>query len=130
MPESILVKFIYANGGNIYSELKNSGGAYSTITRIGNGKRSYSEIKSCLEDTESRNSLDYTLEQLQKADFIEKKQPINIKDSRRKKFYELKSNMLRFHLTYIEKNPNAIATPAFFEKYIKAFTRHIHLIPV
>ena len=102
----------------LYAELKNSGGAYSVITRIGNGRKSFSQLKACLEDEESRNSLDYTLEQLQKSDFIEKKQPINIKDSRRKRFYELKSNMLRFHLSYIEKNPDAIATPAFLEKYI------------
>ena len=102
----------------LYAELKNSGGAYSVITRIGNGRKSFSQLRACLEDEESRNSLDYTLEQLQKSDFIEKKQPINIKDSRRKRFYELKSNMLRFHLSYIEKNPSTIATPAFLEKYI------------
>ena len=102
----------------LYAELRSSGGAYSAITRIGNGRRSYSEIKSCLEDEESRNSLDYTLEQLQKADFIEKKQPINIRNSRRKLFYELRSNMLRFHLSYIEKNPEAAGSPAFFRKYV------------
>ena len=103
----------------LYSELKNAGGAYSAITRIGNGKRSYSEIKSSLDDTASRNSLDYTLEQLLKADFIEKKYPINSSDNRKKVFYELKSNMLRFHLKYIEKNPGAVSSsPAFFEKYI------------
>ena len=88
------------------------------VTRIGNGKRSYSEIRSALEDDESRNSLDYTLEQLQKADFIEKRQPINLRGSRRKMFYELKSNMLRFHLAYIEKHPEAMASTAFFRKYI------------
>ena len=104
----------------LYSELKNAGGAYSAITRIGNGKRSYSEIKSSLDDTASRNSLDYTLEQLLKADFIEKKYPINCSDNRKKVFYELKSNMLRFHLKYIEKNPNAVTfTAAFFEKYVR-----------
>ena len=102
----------------LYAELKSSGGAYSAITRIGNGKRSYSEIRSALEDDESRNSLDYTLEQLQKADFIEKRQPINLRGSRRKMFYELKSNMLRFHLAYIEKHPEAMASTAFFRKYI------------
>ena len=102
----------------LYAELRSSGGAYSAITRIGNGRRSYSEIRSCLEDEESRNSLDYTLEQLQKADFIEKKQPINIRSSRRKLFYELRSNMLRFHLSYIEKNPAAAGSPAFFRKYV------------
>ncbi len=105
--------------GILYAEFKGAGGAYSAITRIGNGKRTYSEILSTLEDDESRNSLDYTLEQLQKADFIDKKQPINLKNSRRKRFYELRSNMLRFHLAFIEKNPEALATAAFFEKSIK-----------
>ncbi len=102
----------------LYAELKSTGGAYSAIVRIGNGKKSYSEIASCLDNIDSRNSLDYTLEQLQKADFIIKRQPIN-STSKRKAFYELKSNILRFHLSYIEKNPNIASTPAFFGKYVK-----------
>ena len=104
----------------LYTELKNTGGAYAAIVRIGNGKRSFSEIKACLEDESSRNSLDYTLTQLQKADFIEKKYPINDYGNKRKTFYELKSNILRFHLAYIEKNQSAAtSSPAFFEKYIR-----------
>lgn len=103
----------------LYHELKNTGGTYSAIIRIGNGKRSFSEIKASLDDESSRNSLEYTLEQLQKADFIERKNPINHIGNRKKTFYELKSNMLRFHLKYIEKNPGAVSSsPAFFEKYI------------
>ena len=103
----------------LFTELRSTGGAYAAVSRIGNGRRSYSEIESALSDKESRNSLDYTLEQLVKADFIEKKQPINIKGTKRKLYYELKSNMLRFHLAYIDKQPAAVSPHAFFEKYVR-----------
>ena len=103
----------------LFTELRGTGGAYAAVSRIGNGRRSYSEIESTLFDKESRNSLDYTLEQLVKADFIEKKQPINIKGTKRKLYYELKSNMLRFHLAYIDKQPTAVSPRAFFEKYVR-----------
>ena len=103
----------------LYSELRSTGGAYSAIVRIGNGKKSYSEIRASLGDGDV-NSLEYTLEQLIKADFIVKKQPINAIGSRKRLFYELTSNLLRFHIAYIERNPSlASSMPAFYEKHVK-----------
>ena len=123
--ENLMSLLISSNGSArlyaediLYSELKSSGGAYAAITRIGNGKRSYSEIKASL-GTKDANSLDYTLEQLQKADFIEKKNPINETGNRKRIFYNLKSNLLRFHLAYLERNSQAIASAAFMEKYVR-----------
>lgn len=101
-------------------ETSSYGGAYSAIIRIGNGKKTFSEIESHLDDKTSRNSLDYTLKELLKADFIDKKQPINFQGNRKKTFYELKINILRFYLTYVEKNPiSSSSSIAFFEKYVR-----------
>lgn len=104
----------------LLGELKNIGGAYTSIIRIGNGKRIYSEIESGLQDESNRNSLSYTLDNLVASEFISKKECINNMRKRRKCFYEISINMLRFYLTYIDKSPSLIpSSEAFFNTYIE-----------
>lgn len=55
-----------------------------------------------------RGTLDRSLMRLIGMDIIEKVSPINLKDDRKKTFYEIKDNLLRFFFTYIHPNRNMI----------------------
>ncbi len=100
-------------------ETASQSAAYSAIVRIGNGRRSFSDIESQLDSKNARDALPKALKDLVKADFIEKKQPINEQGNRKKTFYEIKINILRFYLTYIERFSADTSSVAFFRKYVE-----------
>ncbi len=88
------------------------------IRRIGNGKKHYGEIESTIQDEKARKQLSKTLNELIELELIEKHFPINKKNDKKKSFYVIKSNLLRFWYSYLDSNPGIINTSAFYEKHI------------
>ena len=85
----------------ILSECGRSGLPIEILSRIGNGKLRFSEIESMIRKDVS-GTLDKTLKTLVGMDILEKTVPINRKNERKKTFYEIKDNLLRFFFTYIQ----------------------------
>ena len=88
------------------------------IRRIGNGKKHYSEIESAIQEEKARKQLSKTLNELIESQLIEKQYPINRQNDKKKSFYIIKSNLLRFWFTYLDGFSGIISPHAFLEKYI------------
>lgn len=124
--ENIINLFIDENGGAqnyvrgvISTEVRSIPDAYTILNAIGNGKKKYSEIESCLKDEKSRNQLSRTLEAMIRADLIRKRHPINRKD-RKSTFYEIASNPLRFHYSYLTalEDNISISAEAWYKQHV------------
>lgn len=88
---------------------------------IGNGKKKYSEIATKI-DTKKTGNLDKQLKKLIEADIIEKISPINRKDDKKKTFYTLSDNLLRFYFSFIFMNRGRIqllGVDRYFDAFIK-----------
>ena len=88
------------------------------IKRIGNGKKHYSQIESSISDEKKRKQLSKTLKELTEAHLIEKMNPINKPDDKKKSFYFISSNLIRFHMTYVIGAQITGSKKAYFGKYI------------
>lgn len=87
---------------------------------IGNGKKKYSEILNLLGIKDS-GLLDKQLKNLMSMETITKIFPINKPDDKKKQFYEIKDNLMRFYFTYIFANDSLITkfgTEEFLNKRI------------
>ena len=67
---------------------------------LGNGKKKYSEIRSFIGGDET-GLLDKQLKILLDMETIRKLNPINRKNDKRKQFYEITDNLMRFYFTFI-----------------------------
>lgn len=67
---------------------------------IGNGKKKYTEIRNLLSNPET-GLLDKQLKILLEMETIQKTQPINRRNDKKKQFYEMTDNLMRFYFTYI-----------------------------
>lgn len=88
---------------------------------LGNGKKRYSEIRNCLNSTET-GLLDKQLKILLNMETIQKTEPINRKNDKKKQFYEITDNLMRFYFTFIFGKTgtiNRIGEDQFFESNIK-----------
>ncbi len=88
---------------------------------MANGKRKYSEIEERL-GLKANGNLSKQLITLEKMDIISKKYPINKPNDKKKVFYEIKDNFLRFYYAFIYKNKSALqmlGAEAFYDEYIK-----------
>ncbi|MBO4706379.1 MAG: AAA family ATPase [Spirochaetaceae bacterium] len=74
---------------------------------IGNGKKKYSELQNLLGMRES-GLLDKQLKALLNMETITKTFPINKPNDKKKQFYEIKDNLMRFYFTYIFGNDSII----------------------
>lgn len=86
---------------------------------IGNGKRKYSEIASGINKNEN-GLLDKQLKSLLNMDAISKIFPINKADDKKKQFYEIKDNLMRFYFTFIFGN-SAVISKLGDNLFFKAF---------
>ncbi|MBO5604625.1 MAG: hypothetical protein J5915_04510 [Acidaminococcaceae bacterium] len=75
---------------------------------IGNGKKRYSEIRSILNNTDT-GLLDKQLKILLNMETILKTEPINRKQDKKKQFYEITDNLMRFYFTFIFGNAGTIS---------------------
>lgn len=92
----------------LFIEASRNGMPIELLSRIGNGRMRYSEIENSMSGDVS-GTLDRTLKRLIGMGIVEKTSPINRKNDKKKTFYEIKDNLLRFFFTYIEPNKAMIA---------------------
>ncbi len=70
------------------------------LEALGNGKKKYSEIRDKIGCTET-GLLDKQLKILLDMETIQKTEPINRKNDKKKQFYEITDNLMRFYFTFI-----------------------------
>ena len=92
---------------------------YAAVIRIGNGSRTFGEIESMIDSKTARDGLAKALKNLISSGVLIKRQPINEQGNRKKTFYEIKINLLRFYLTYMERFSVDTSSKAFFLKYVR-----------
>lgn len=85
---------------SLLAEIGKMGLAREIIARIGNSKLKYNEIVSSL-SIDANGSLDRELKRLITMQIVEKHYPINRKDDKKKSFYEISDNLLRFYYCYV-----------------------------
>jgi hypothetical protein len=105
----------------LLSELTKFGPANMILAALANGKKKYTEIAARVR-SETPGSLDKQLKSLIQMDIIAKKNPINKPDDRKKSFYLISDNLVRFYYTYIFAARDTIRTigeNAFFDLMIE-----------
>ena len=75
---------------------------------LGNGKKRYSEIVSSL-GVSDNGLLDKQLKYLISMEAIQKVFPINRPNDKKRQFYQIKDNLMRFYFTYIFRNESLIS---------------------
>lgn len=88
---------------------------------LGNGKERYSEIENALH-MNSNGLLTKQLKQLMDMETIRKTYPVNKPDDKKKQFYEINDNLIRFYFTYIFGKQSIITNlgeETFYRLYIK-----------
>ena len=104
----------------LVSDFSNVSGAERVFSALKNGKKKYSEIEQTLR-IEKNGALSKLLKPILNMGLIVKRFPINRADDKKKTYYEINDNLLRFFYTYIYKNKSAlqiIGAEAFYEEYI------------
>ena len=104
----------------LFSELRKAQAANAVLDIIKNRKLRFSEISDQLKGVEEKN-LNRQLNVLLNIDVIEKEKPINAKDDKRKTFYAISSNLVRFYYAYVFSNTDEIkrlGAETFFNNHI------------
>ena len=78
------------------------------LEALGNGKKRYTEIRDCIGSSET-GLLDKQLKILLDMETIKKTEPINRKNDKKKQFYEITDNLMRFYFTFIFGSAGTIA---------------------
>ena len=84
----------------LLQEVGKTGMPYEVLSKIGNSKIRYKELQDLMAG-DVTGTLDRILKRLIDMGIIKKVTPINRRDDKRKTFYEIKDNLLRFYFTYI-----------------------------
>lgn len=106
---------------NVINELENDTDLHDILDVIKNGSKKYNEIKEKAHIT-TAGLLDKRLTKLLELDIIETKFPIGREDDKRKKYYQIKDNLLKFYYAYIFRQDNRInlLTPSrYYDLYIE-----------
>lgn len=103
--------------------LREIGKAYDVriLEMIGNGKKKYSEIKSGV-TKDDNGLLSKQLKNLMDMETITKIFPINRPDDKKKSFYAIKDNLMRFYFTFLFGNDGVISRigeNAFYNQFVK-----------
>lgn len=113
---------IYNYADNLLvSDFNNASGAERIFSALANGKKKYSEIENRLR-IEKNGLLSKQLKPLIDMELVTKAFPINRPNDKKKVYYEINDNILRFYHTYVYKNKsalNVIGAEAFYEEYIE-----------
>ena len=104
----------------LLKELSKTGPANMILSSLSNGKKKYSEISA---DTglNTAGVLDKQLKNLIKMDVITRTVPINRTNDRKKVFYEITDNLVRFYYAYIYSKRDIIrriGEESFYNLYI------------
>lgn len=104
----------------LISDYANAMNAERIFYAISNGHKKYGEIEEKL-NLKNNGNLAKQLSALENMEIIAKVYPINKLNDKKKVYYEVKDNLLRFYYTYIYKNKSALqmlGAEAFYEEYI------------
>ena len=79
------------------------------LEKIGNGRKKYSELISALDITDN-GYLDKQLKSLLAMETIKKEFPINKPNDKKKQFYSISDNLMRFYFTFLFGGKSVITT--------------------
>ena len=88
------------------------------LESLGNGKKKYTEIRDQLRASET-GLLDKQLKILLDMETIQRTEPINRRNDKRKRFYELTDNLMRFYFTFIFGRAGTIARIGEEQYYVR-----------
>lgn len=91
------------------------------LEAIGNGQVKYSEILNELNEKDN-GYLDKQIKNLIKMETISKLNPINKKNDKKKTFYEINDNLMRFYFAFVFNNTNLIENigeDLFYDSFVK-----------
>lgn len=118
-PYGILASYME---NTLLSELSKISNANMILAALANGKKKYSEIETIL-NMKSNGALDKQLKSLIEMEIITKVMPINKKNDKKKTFYEISDNLVRFYYNYVYGNQDIImriGAEAYYRNYIRA----------
>lgn len=95
------------------------------LQALGNGRKRYSDIASML-GGDGAGLLDKQLKSLLGMETVEKEVPINRKSDKKKTFYSIKDNLMRFYFCYLFANEGLVARigeDAFYDSVIRTSMR-------
>ena len=104
----------------LFQELRKAQTANAVMDVLGNSKFRFSEIEEKIKGVEDKN-LNRQLKVLMDIEAIEKISPINAKDDKRKTFYTIINNLVRFYYAYIfsyRDELRRLGTNTFYRMYI------------
>ena len=91
----------------LLKEFNKLGPVLNILNSIGNGKRTYSELKDVFDPANTGN-LSRWLTKLVNNGVVVKNVPINGKENPKKAFYSIKDNLFRFYFSYVYPNRSRI----------------------
>ncbi len=97
-------------------EYRKLGSVFSLLTLIGNGKRTYAQLRDKL-DARNTGNLSKLLSKLETNESVKRFEPINKPGDDRAAFYTIGDNLLRFYFTYIHPNRGRIEMLGVDEVY-------------
>ena len=104
----------------LFHELRKAQSANAVMDVLGNSKFRFSEIDERVRGVEEKN-LNRQLKVLLDMEAIEKVSPINAKDDKRKTFYTITNNLVRFYYAYIfscRDEIRRLGADTFYRMYI------------
>ena len=105
----------------IMQEYRKLGPVYSLLTQLGNGKRTYGELREKL-DPQNTGNLSKLLKKLIENEMIVCIHPINRPQDRKTAFYAISDNLLRFYFTYVHTNRSRIqqfGVDSVYEQFVQ-----------
>ena len=105
---------------NVINELSSDPDLQDILQVIKNGSKKYSEIEDVC-NIKTPGLLDKRLKKLLSLDIIMEKYPIGREFDKRKKYYQIKDNLLKFYYAYIFRKENLInmlGEERFYDVYI------------
>ena len=106
---------------NVINELEGDVDLHNVLDVIKNGSKKYSEIEAQCH-IETSGLLDKRLKKLLELDIIEAKFPIGRENDKRKKYYQIKDNLLKFYYAYVFRQDNRIdllGESRYYDVYIE-----------
>ncbi len=100
-------KLIFHLNNNVINKLENDPDLHDILNVIKNGSKKYSEIEDQC-NIETSGLLDKRLKKLMDLNIIEAKYPIDKENDKRKKYYQIKDNLLKFYYAYVFRQNNKI----------------------
>lgn len=110
---------------NVINELESDNDLHDILNVIKNGSKKYNEIEEKAH-IETSGLLDKRLTKLLELDIIEVRFPIGKEGDRRKKYYQIQDNLLKFYYAYVFRQDNRIKllTPSrYYDLYIEPSIR-------